>query len=139
MCRIRTLIKDGNDEIQKDIVIDVKGLNLSVIDTPSFCIYAGRNVNGFENIIFKYPSSTEPLQHLSSASNQTLMTVGRNSGCIYAYLYKSNVGLSELSEMKNTALQESKHARYQNNVSLMLRLLEQVHENVEKRYRTPRM
>lgn len=131
MCRIRTLIKDGNDKIQKDIVIDVKGLTLSVIDTPSFCIYTGRNFNGFENIIFKYPSSTEPLLHLSSASSQTIMTVGRNSGCIYAYQYKSNIGLSELAEMKKTALQESKKTRYQTNVSLMLRLLEQVHENVE--------
>lgn len=124
MCRIRTLIVDDKGEVQKDTIIDVRGLTLNVIDIPAFCVCARKNVNGFENIIFKYPNSTEEMQTFISASSLTLMTVGRISGCIYAYQYKSETGLSEMTEMKKKVLQKSTNARYRKNIEQQLRLLE---------------
>lgn len=130
MCRIRTLIMVDNGEILKDTVIGVKGLRLNVIDTPAFCIYVRRNANGYENFILKYTNSTEETDSINSKSYKTLMTVGRNSGCIYTFQYKSDVGLSEMTEMKRLALQGNGNARYQKNIEQQFRLLKQMHEEL---------
>lgn len=133
MCRIRTLILDNNSKIQQDVVIDVKGLKLSVIDSPTFCVYASKNGNGFENFTFKYSNSTELTQTFSSTSNQSLLTIGHISGCVYAYQFKSEIGVNEIDELKRRVLSGNKSARYKNNVRSLLQLLKQVYEIIPHR------
>lgn len=130
MCKIRTLIIDTKGGILDDRIITLVNLALSVIDTPALCIFSTANANGYENIIFKYSNIVEKTLSVSSKSSKTIMTVGRNSGCVYTFQHKGGIGLSEVAEMREVALAENDNARYQRNVRLHLRLLKQIYEDV---------
>lgn len=112
MCKLRTLIIDKNGKILKDSVIDVGKVTLSVIDAPAMCIYVNKNDNGYDNFLFKYSNVIEEQVVINTDSNNTIMTIGRKSGCIYAYQFKQEIGLSELNEIRGAALMVNNGVRY---------------------------
>ena len=85
-------------------MIDVGKITFNVIDAPAMCIYIGANPMGFEQILFKYSNIIEEMSSVFSKSNKTDATIGKNSGCIYAYQFKQEAGLSEMAEIRDMAL-----------------------------------
>lgn len=131
MCKLRTLIIDKNGKILKDSVIDIGKVTLSVIDAPAICIYVNANINGYDNFLFKYSNIIEKMDAVSSDSNQTIMTIGRKSGCIYAYQFKQEIGLSELNEIRDAALKDHNGVRYQTNIKSLSNLIEHIYAKIK--------
>lgn len=127
MCKLRTVVMDAENSIVKDTVLDVGEITLNVIDIPAMCVYVGQNANGFETILLKYSNIIEELLHIFSESNKTEATIGVNSGCIYAYQFKQDTGLSEMNEIRNMALGKNDNVRYQTNVKNLLNLIEHIY------------
>lgn len=128
MCKLRTLIIENNGKILKDSVIDIGKVTLSVIDAPAMCICKN---NGCDNFIFKYSNIIEEKVSVSSNSNKTIMTIGRNSGCIYTYNFKQEIGLSELKEIREAALKGNNGVRYQTNIKSLLNLVEHIYAKIK--------
>lgn len=131
MCKLRTLIMDNDSKILKDTVIDISTVTLSVIDAPAMCIYKKMNANGYENILFKYSNIIEEVETISSDSSNTIMSFGPNSGCVYAYQFKKEIGLYELSEIRKAALNEYDGVRYQTNIKSLLDLLRHIYSKIK--------
>lgn len=127
MCRLRTIVADAKNNILKDSVIDVGKITLNVIDAPAICIYIGANPMGFEQILFKYSNIIEEMSSVFSKSNKSDATIGKNSGCIYAYQFKQETGLSEMDEIRNMALEKNDNVRYQTNIKNLLNLIEHIY------------
>lgn len=127
MCKLRTVVMNAPNSIVKDSVLDIGEITLNVIDIPAMCICVGRNVNGFENILFKYSNVIEEMSSISSKSSKTDATIGKNSGCIYAYQFRQETGLSEMDEIRKMALEKNDNVRYQTNVKSLLNLVEHIY------------
>lgn len=134
MCKLRTLIIDNNGNILKDSVIDIGKVTLSVIDAPAMCIYVKANINGYDNFLFKYSNIIEEMDAVSSDSNQTIMTIGRKSGCIYAYQFKQEIGLSELNEIRDAVLEDNNGVRYQTNIKSLSNLIEHIYAKIKNTF-----
>lgn len=134
MCKLRTLIIDNNGNILKDSVIDIGKVTLSVIDAPAMCIYVKANINGYDNFLFKYSNIIEKMDAVSSDSNQTIMTIGRKSGCIYAYQFKQEIGLSELNEIRDAVLEDNNGVRYQTNIKSLSNLIEHIYAKIKNTF-----
>lgn len=132
MCKLRTLIIDKNGKILKDSVIDIGKVTLSVIDAPAMCIYVNKNDNGYDNFLFKYSNIIEEQVVIITDSNNTIMTIGRKSGCIYAYQFKQKIGLSELNEIRDAALKDHNGVRYQTNIKSLSNLIEHIYAKLMK-------
>lgn len=139
MCKLRTLIIDKNGKILKDSVIDVGKVTLSVIDAPAMCIYVNKNDNGYDNFLFKYSSVIEEQVVINTDSNNTIMTIGRKSGCIYAYQFKQEIGLSELNEIRGAALMVNNGVRYQTNIKSLSNLIEHVYAKIKDAFKKNEM
>lgn len=135
MCKLRTLIIDDGGSILKDSVIDIGKVSLSVIDAPAMCIYVNKNNNGFCNFLFKYSNIIEKQVSIFSESSNTIMTIGRNSGCIYAYQFKQEVGLSEMNEIRDTALKDNNSLRYQTNIKNLLNMVGHIFEQTKESFK----
>lgn len=135
MCKLRTLIIDKNGKILKDSVIDVGKVTLSVIDAPAMCIYVNKNDNGYDNFLFKYSNVIEEQVVINTDSNNTIMTIGRKSGCIYAYQFKQEIGLSELNEIRGAALMVNNGVRYQTNIKSLSNLIEHVYAKIKDAFK----
>ena len=61
MCKLRTIVADAENNILKDLVIDVGKITLNVIDAPAMCIYIGANPMGYKQILFKYSNIIEEM------------------------------------------------------------------------------
>lgn len=131
MCKLRTLIIDNNGNILKDSVIDIGKVTLSVIDAPAMCIYVNKNDNGYDNFLFKYSNIIEEQVVIITDSNNTIMTIGRKSGCIYAYQFKQEIGLSELNEIRDVALKDHNGVRYQTNIKSLSNLIEHIYAKIK--------
>lgn len=131
MCKLRTLIIDKNGKILKDSVIDIGKVTLSVIDAPAMCIYVNKNDNGYDNFLFKYSNIIEEQVVIITDSNNTIMTIGRKSGCIYAYQFKQKIGLSELNEIRDAALKDHNGVRYQTNIKSLSNLIEHIYAKIK--------
>lgn len=131
MCKLRTLIIDNNGNILKDSVIDIGKVTLSVIDAPAMCIYVNKNDNGYDNFLFKYSNIIEEQVVIITDSNNTIMTIGRKSGCIYAYQFKQEIGLSELNEIRDAALKDHNGVRYQTNIKSLSNLIEHIYAKIK--------
>lgn len=134
MCKLRTLIIDNNGNILKDSVIDIGKVTLSVIDAPAMCIYVNTNINGYDNFLFKYSNIIEEMDTVSSDSKQTIMTIGRNSGCIYTYQFKQEIGLSELNEIKEAALESNNGVRFQTNIKSLLNMTRHIYAKIKDNF-----
>lgn len=139
MCKLRTLIIDKNGKILKDSVIDVGKVTLSVIDAPAMCIYVNKNDNGYDNFLFKYSNVIEEQVVINTDSNNTIMTIGRKSGCIYAYQFKQEIGLSELNEIRGAALMVNNGVRYQTNIKSLSDLIEHVYAKIKDAFKKNEM
>jgi hypothetical protein len=139
MCKLRTLIIDKNGKILKDSVIDVGKVTLSVIDAPAMCIYVNKNDNGYDNFLFKYSNVIEEQVVINTDSNNTIMTIGRKSGCIYAYQFKQEIGLSELIEIRGAALMVNNGVRYQTNIKSLSNLIEHVYAKIKDAFKKNEM
>lgn len=139
MCKLRTLIIDKNGKILKDSVIDVGKVTLSVIDAPAMCIYVNKNDNGYDNFLFKYSNVIEEQVVINTDSNNTIMTIGRKSGCIYAYQFKQEIGLSELNEIRGAALMVNNGVRYQTNIKSLSNLIEHVCAKIKDAFKKNEM
>ena len=139
MCKLRTLIIDKNGKILKDSVIDVGKVTLSVIDAPAICIYVNKNDNGYDNFLFKYSNVIEEQVVINTDSNNTIMTIGRKSGCIYAYQFKQEIGLSELNEIRGAALMVNNGVRYQTNIKSLSNLIEHVYAKIKDAFKKNEM
>lgn len=139
MCKLRTLIIDKNGKILKDSVIDVGKVTLSVIDAPAMCIYVNKNNNGYDNFLFKYSNVIEEQVVINTDSNNTIMTIGRKSGCIYAYQFKQEIGLSELNEIRGAALMVNNGVRYQTNIKSLSNLIEHVYAKIKDAFKKNEM
>lgn len=139
MCKLRTLIIDKNGKILKDSVIDVGKVTLSVIDAPAMCIYVNKNDNGYDNFLFKYSNVIEEQVVINTDSNNTIMTIGRKSGCIYAYQFKQEIGLSELNEIRGAALMVNNGVRYQTNIKSLSNLIEHVYAKIKDAFKKNEM
>lgn len=139
MCKLRTLIIDKNGKILKDSVIDVGKVTLSVIDAPAMCIYVNKNDNGYDNFLFKYSNVVEEQVVINTDSNNTIMTIGRKSGCIYAYQFKQEIGLSELNEIRGAALMVNNGVRYQTNIKSLSNLIEHVYAKIKDAFKKNEM
>lgn len=139
MCKLRTLIIDKNGKILKDSVIDVGKVTLSVIDAPAMCIYVNKNDNGYDNFLFKYSNVIEEQVVINTDSNNTIMTIGRKSGCIYAYQFKQEIGLSELNEIRGAALMVNNGVRYQTNIKSLSNLIEHVYAKIKDAFKKNKM
>lgn len=135
MCKLRTLIIDKNGKILNDSVIDVGKVTLSVIDAPAMCIYVNKNDNGYDNFLFKYSNVIEEQVVINTDSNNTIMTIGRKSGCIYAYQFKQEIGLSELNEIRGAALMVNNGVRYQTNIKSLSNLIEHVYAKIKDAFK----
>ena len=133
MCKLRTLITENNGIILKDSVIDIGKVTLSVIDAPAMCVC--NNNNGYVNLIFKYSNIIEEMVPVLSDSNKTIMTIGRNSGCIYTYQFKQEIGLSELNEIKEAALKSNNGVRYQTNIKSLSNLIEHLYAKIKDKFK----
>lgn len=139
MCKLRTLIIDKNGKILKDSVIGVGKVTLSVIDAPAMCIYVNKNDNGYDNFLFKYSNVIEEQVVINTDSNNTIMTIGRKSGCIYAYQFKQEIGLSELNEIRGAALMVNNGVRYQTNIKSLSNLIEHVYAKIKDAFKKNEM
>lgn len=139
MCKLRTLIIDKNGKILKDSVIDVGKVTLSVIDAPAMCIYVNKNDNGYDNFLFKYSNVIEEQVVINTDSNNTIMTIGRKSGCIYAYQFKQEIGLSELNEIRGVALMVNNGVRCQTNIKSLSNLIEHVYAKIKDAFKKNEM
>ena len=139
MCKLRTLIIDKNGKILKDSVIDVGKVTLSVIDAPAMCIYVNKNDNGYDNFLFKYSNIIEEQVVINTDSNNTIMTIGRKSGCIYAYQFKQEIGLSELNEIRGAALMVNNGVRYQTNIKSLSNLIEHIYAKIKDAFKKNEM
>ena len=139
MCKLRTLIIDKNGKILKDSVIDVGKVTLSVIDAPAMCIYVNKNDNGYDNFLFKYSNVIEEQVVINTDFNNTIMTIGRKSGCIYAYQFKQEIGLSELNEIRGAALMVNNGVRYQTNIKSLSNLIEHVYAKIKDAFKKNEM
>lgn len=139
MCKLRTLIIDKNGKILKDSVIDVGKVTLSVIDAPAMCIYVNKNDNGCDNFLFKYSNVIEEQVVINTDSNNTIMTIGRKSGCIYAYQFKQEIGLSELNEIRGAALMVNNGVRYQTNIKSLSNLIEHIYAKIKDAFKKNEM
>ena len=139
MCKLRTLIIDKNGKILKDSVIDVGKVTLSVIDAPAMCIYVNKNDNGYDNFLFKYSNVIEEQVVINTDSNNTIMTIGRKSGCIYAYQFKQEIGLSELNEIRGAALMVNIGVRYQTNIKSLSNLIEHIYAKIKDAFKKNEM
>lgn len=139
MCKLRTLIIDKNGKILKDSVIDVGKVTLSVIDAPAMCIYVNKNDNGYDNFLFKYSNVIEEQVVINTDSNNTIMTIGRKSGCIYAYQFKQEIGLSELNEIRGAALMVNNGVRYQTNIKSLSNLIEHIYAKIKDAFKKNEM
>ncbi len=139
MCKLRTLIIDKNGKILKDSVIDVGKVTLSVIDAPAMCIYVNKNDNGYDNFLFKYSNVIEEQVVINTDSNNTIMTIGRKSGCIYAYQFKQEIGLSELNEIRGAALMVNNGVRYQTNIKSLSNLIEHAYAKIKDAFKKNEM
>lgn len=139
MCKLRTLIIDKNGKILKDSVIDVGKVTLSVIDAPAMCIYVNKNDNGYDNFLFKYSNVIEEQVVINTDSDNTIMTIGRKSGCIYAYQFKQEIGLSELNEIRGAALMVNNGVRYQTNIKSLSNLIEHVYAKIKDAFKKNEM
>lgn len=139
MCKLRTLIIDKNGKILKDSVIDLGKVTLSVIDAPAMCIYVNKNDNGYDNFLFKYSNVIEEQVVINTDSNNTIMTIGRKSGCIYAYQFKQEIGLSELNEIRGAALMVNNGVRYQTNIKSLSNLIEHVYAKIKDAFKKNEM
>lgn len=134
MCKLRTLIMDNNGKILKDSIIDIGKVMLSVIDAPAMCIYVNKNINGYDNFLFKYSNIIEEQVIVSSDSNNTIMTLGCNSGCIYAYQFKQEIGLSELNEIRKRVLEKNKNLRFTKNVKSLLDVMKFIYTETKRTF-----
>lgn len=131
MCKLRTLIIDNNGKILKDTVIDIGKVTLSVIDAPAMCICVNKNDNGYDNFLFKYSNIIEEQVSIFTEYNNSIMTIGRKSGCIYAYQFKQEIGLSELNGIRDAALKDNNGVRYQTNIKSLSNLIEHIYAKIK--------
>lgn len=89
------------------------------------------NANGYENILFKYSNIVEEVETISSDSSNTIMSFGPNSGCVYAYQFREEIGLYELSEIRKAALNEYDGVRYQTSIKSLLDLLRHIYSKIK--------
>lgn len=93
--------------------------------------YVNKNDNGYDNFLFKYSNIIEEQVVIITDSNNTIMTIGRKSGCIYAYQFKQEIGLSELNEIRDAALKDHNGVRYQTNIKSLSILIEHIYAKIK--------
>ena len=81
--------------------------------------------------LFKYSNIIEEQVVIITDSNNTIMTIGRKSGCIYAYQFKQKIGLSELNEIRDAALKDHNGVRYQTNIKSLSNLIEHIYAKIK--------
>ena len=136
MCNLRTIMMSATGKLLSDKVIDVGSISLNIIDAPAICICVEQNINGYENILFKYSNITENQLTISTESNNTLVTIGENSGCIYTYQFKHDIGMSELVEIKKCAIGKNETVRYSTNVGNLLNLIKHIYSKMHHNLRS---
>ena len=93
--------------------------------------YVNKNDNGYDNFLFKYSNIIEEQVVIITDSNNTIMTIGRKSGCIYAYQFKQEIGLSEFNEIRDAALKDHNGVRYQTNIKSLSNLIEHIYAKIK--------
>ena len=133
MCKIRTIILNDEKEIVNDFVVEVKNIDINIIDRPAFCIFSPNNANGYASLLFKYSNIDENIINKFSKDSIVSIGVGQQSGCVYSFLYRESITPIHLNEMANELLTCNNTIRYQNNVRNFIKLVGEIRKSVNIR------
>lgn len=132
MCKIRTIILNDEKEIANDFVVEVKNIDINIIDRPAFCIFSPNNANGYASLLFKYSNIDENINKFSKDSIVSI-GVGQQSGCVYSFLYREDMSPMLLNELAYELLTRNNTIRYQNNIHNFMRLIVEIRNSVNNR------
>ncbi len=125
MCKIRIIIQNEKKEVEKDYIAEFKNLEIHIIDRPAFCIYARKNCNGYESILFKYSNLREETLEANADNTALSVIYGKNSGCLYgvSFRYYNKEDLALLSRK----LKESNNGvRFKSNIQNFFNLAKEI-------------
>lgn len=130
MCKIRTIILNNEKEITNDFIVEVKNIDINIIDRPAFCIFSPHNANGYASLLFKYSNIDEDIINKFSKDSIVSIGSGQLSGCVYSFLYKEDISPMHMNELANELLSCNNTIRYQNNVRNFIKLIGEIRKAV---------
>ena len=130
MCKIRTIILNNAKEITCDFIVEVKNIEINIIDRPAFCIFCPPNSNGYNSILFKFSNLNEGIMHEFSNDSSIEISVGQQSGCVYSFQYRDDASFIHINELEKTILKNGNITRYQNNVLNFRKLIDEIRKAV---------
>lgn len=133
MCKIRTIILNDEKEIANDFVVEVKNIDINIIDRPAFCIFSPNNANGYASLLFKYSNIDENIINKFSKDSIVSIGVGQQSGCVYSFFYREDISPMHLNELAYELLTRNNTIRYQNNIHNFMRLIVEIRNSVNNR------
>lgn len=130
MCKIRTIVLNDKKEITSDFMVEVKGIEINIIDRPAFCIFSPRNSNAYNTILFKFSNLEEEVMTDFSSDSSMSISIGCQSGCVYSCQYRDGATFDQLHELQIKFLGNNSTVRYQNNVRNFIKLIEEIKTEV---------
>lgn len=135
MCNIRTIVLNNANEIKCDFIVEVKNIEINIIDRPAFCIFCPSNSNGYTSIVFKFSNLNEGIMHEFTDDNSIGISVGQQSGCVYSFQYRDDVSFTHINELEKIILNNGNTTRYQNNVRNFRKLIDEIRKAVNNRFK----
>ena len=133
MCKIRTIILNDEKEIANDFVVEVKNIDINIIDRPAFCIFSPNNANGYATLLFKYSNIDENIINKFSKDSIVSIGVGQQSGCVYSFQFREDISPIHMKELANELLTCNNTIRYQNNIHNFMKLIVEIRKSVNIR------
>lgn len=125
MCKIRIIIQNANKEVEKDYVAEFKNPEIHIIDRPAFCIYAPKNSNGYENLLFKYSNLREETLSANADNAELFVTYGKISGCLYSVSLR-NYKNSDLILLCKKLKESNSQVRFKSNIQNFFNLVKEI-------------
>lgn len=131
MCKMRIVILDEDKKVEKDYIQDLGNIDINIIDRPSFCIYIRRNINGFDNLIFRFSNLDEENVSVEFGEHKIIANYGLISGCLYSLAFKlAEYNPKDISSACKQVKEKNNSVRFQNNVKRFFNLAKAIIENV---------
>lgn len=131
MCKIRIIIQNEKKEVEKDYIAEFKNLEIQIIDRPAFCLYAPKNCNGYESILFKYSNLREETLEVNNGNTELYVIYGKISGCLYGVSMR-NYKNSDLEILCKQLKDGSNQVRFQSNIQNFFRLVKEIIRSVRE-------
>ena len=131
MCKIRVIIQNEKSGVDKDYFIEVKNLEIHIIDRPAFCIYTPKNSNGYESILFKYSNLKEKTLEATADNTELYVIYGKNSGCIYDVSFR-NYSDRDLDILSKTLKKKNDGVRFKSNMQNFTKMVIEIIKSVKK-------